>query len=272
MDVGCGTAILSMFASQAGAKKVLAIDQSEIIYHAMDIAQQNKISNISFTKGRLENLDLGLADGEKVDIIISEWMGYFLLFEGMLDSVIYAREKYLKPGGLILPNRCTVNLVGLGDEPEHRRVVGFWKNVYGFDMSVMQPKVLKEAIVEVCPSEYIISDSIILADLNMQTVDYTYANFDVDFQLTIQKDSKFTAFVGYFDTFFELPQTITFSTGPHSTPTHWKQVIFYLKKPIDVKQGDVISGKFKCSRGKNDARALCIQINAFNQELHFSLT
>lgn len=272
MDLGCGTAILSMFASQAGAKKVLAIDQSEIIYHAMDIAHRNKISNIAFVKGRLENMDLGLAEGEKVDIIISEWMGYFLLFEGMLDSVIYARDKYLKEGGLILPNRCTVNLVGLGDEQRHSEYINFWKNVYGFDMSTMQSKVLKESIVEVCPSEYIISDSIVLADLNMQNVDYSYPNFDVDFQLTIQKSGKFTAFVGYFDTFFELPQTVTFSTGPHSTPTHWKQVIFYLKKPMDVKQGDVVSGKFKCGRVKNDARSLCIQINAFNQELNYNLS
>lgn len=272
MDVGCGTAILSMFASQAGAKKVLAIDQSEIIYHAMDITHRNKISNVAFAKGRLENLDVGLAEDEKVDIIISEWMGYFLLYEGMLDSVIYARDKYLKPGGSILPNRCTVNLVGLGDEERHSEYIDFWKDVYGFDMSSLQTNVLKEAIVEVCPSEYVISDSIVLADLNMQTVDYTYTNFDVAFQLTIKKSGKFTAFVGYFDTFFELPEAIMFSTGPHSTPTHWKQVIFYLKKPIDVKQGDVVSGKFKCSRIKNDARALSIQINAFNQELHYSLT
>ena len=37
---------------------------------------------------------------DKVDIIISEWMGYFLLFESMLDSVLYARNKYLAPNGV----------------------------------------------------------------------------------------------------------------------------------------------------------------------------
>lgn len=52
---------------------------------------------------------------EKVDIIVSEWMGYFLLFEGMLDSVIYAREKHLAPGGLLLPNRCNISIAGSGD-------------------------------------------------------------------------------------------------------------------------------------------------------------
>lgn len=55
---------------------------------------------------------------DKVDAIVSEWMGYFLLFEGMLDSVIYARDHYLAPGGKLLPNRCTISLVGSGDTSE----------------------------------------------------------------------------------------------------------------------------------------------------------
>jgi protein arginine N-methyltransferase 3 len=52
---------------------------------------------------------------DKVDAIVSEWMGYFLLFEGMLDSVIYARDHYLSSTGKLLPNRCTISLVGSGD-------------------------------------------------------------------------------------------------------------------------------------------------------------
>jgi protein arginine N-methyltransferase 1 len=42
----------------------------------------------------------------KVDIIISEWMGYFLLYESMLDSVLWARDKYLNKGGKMLPDRA----------------------------------------------------------------------------------------------------------------------------------------------------------------------
>ena len=36
---------------------------------------------------------------DQVDVIVSEWMGYFLLYESMLDSVIWARQRYLAPGG-----------------------------------------------------------------------------------------------------------------------------------------------------------------------------
>ena len=34
-----------------------------------------------------------------MDVIISEWMGYFLLFESMLDTVIVARNQHLQTGG-----------------------------------------------------------------------------------------------------------------------------------------------------------------------------
>ena len=51
----------------------------------------------------------------KVDIIISEWMGYFLLYESMLDSVLWARDKYLVPGGKMLPDRAVMYIAGIED-------------------------------------------------------------------------------------------------------------------------------------------------------------
>ena len=52
---------------------------------------------------------------EKVDCIISEWMGYFLFYESMLDTVLYARDKWLVPGGIILPDKATLSVVGIED-------------------------------------------------------------------------------------------------------------------------------------------------------------
>lgn len=43
-----------------------------------------------------------------IDVLISEWMGYCLLYESMLTSVLYARDHWLKPGGAILPDTATI--------------------------------------------------------------------------------------------------------------------------------------------------------------------
>lgn len=52
---------------------------------------------------------------DTVDIIISEWMGYFLLYESMLDTVIYARDRYLTPEGLVFPDKATMVLATIED-------------------------------------------------------------------------------------------------------------------------------------------------------------
>jgi type I protein arginine methyltransferase len=64
-------------------------------------------------KGKLEESELPLPS---YDIIISEWMGYFLLYESMLDTVLLARDKYLKPGGLIFPDTATLYMAAIEDQ------------------------------------------------------------------------------------------------------------------------------------------------------------
>ncbi len=92
LDVGCGTGILSMFAAKAGAKRVYAVDASDIVHTATQIVKDNHLDAIvTVIQGKIEEVVLP----EKVDIIISEWMGYCLLYESMLNSVLVARDKWL---------------------------------------------------------------------------------------------------------------------------------------------------------------------------------
>lgn len=131
LDVGCGTGILSLFAARAGAQRVIAIDASQIANSAEKIVKANGFENvITVIKGKVE--DVSLPDGiEKVDIIVSEWMGYALLYESMLDSVLVARDRFLRPGGVLAPSQCHL-MLGLCDAAEIRKDrIDFWDDVYG---------------------------------------------------------------------------------------------------------------------------------------------
>lgn len=113
LDVGCGTGILSMFAAKAGAKMVIGVDMSNIINNAREIVKDNKLDHIvTLIQGKMEEVVLPV---QHVDIIISEWMGYFLLYESMLDTVLVARDKYLAPGGLIFPDKATMYIAAIED-------------------------------------------------------------------------------------------------------------------------------------------------------------
>ncbi|CAE8673838.1 unnamed protein product, partial [Polarella glacialis] len=104
LDIGSGTGILCLFAAKAGAKRVFGIECSDIAGHATTIAKQNGYGEvITYIQGKAEEVELPV---DKVDIIISEWMGYFLIYESMLDSVLFARDKWLKADGHMFPDHA----------------------------------------------------------------------------------------------------------------------------------------------------------------------
>ena len=91
-----------------------AIECSSIAEQARAIVADNGYSDvIEVIQQKMEDVVLPV---QYVDIIISEWMGYFLLYESMLDTVIYARDKYLRPNtGIMLPDKAVLFLAGIED-------------------------------------------------------------------------------------------------------------------------------------------------------------
>jgi len=259
LDIGCGTGILSMFSAQAGASAVVGVDCSDIIYQAMDIVRENGLADkVQLVKGRLEETKLPF---DSFQYIVSEWMGYFLLFEGMLDSVIAARDKYMAPGGSMIPNRTTISLVAIEDEKRYGQLLDFWDDVYGYKMKCMRAPILEEASVEIVPSACMISEPALVLDLDLNTCTVEDTQFNTPFTLNITRDCNLTAIVGYFDTYFNLPTSqVMFSTGPNATPTHWKQTIFYLPSRLPVKSGQQLACNILCKRMKTDSRALKVAL------------
>ncbi len=95
---------------------------STIIEKAREIVEVNGMSDkITLLQGKMEEVELPYP---KVDIIISEWMGYFLLYESMLDTVLYARDKYLAPNGLIFPDKATIFMAGIEDGEYKEEKIG----------------------------------------------------------------------------------------------------------------------------------------------------
>ncbi|XP_066503697.1 protein arginine N-methyltransferase 3 isoform X2 [Hoplias malabaricus] len=271
LDVGCGTGILSMFAARSGAKKVIAVDQSEIIYQTMDIIRSNRLENtITLIKGRVEDVELPV---EKVDFIISEWMGYFLLFESMLDSVVFARDRYLKDEGTVYPDRCSISLAAVGDTETHRERVAFWEDVYGFRMDCMKKAVIPEAVVEVLNPETVISEPAVIQVLDCNSVSISELEFTADFTLKITTSTQCTAIVGYFDVFFDagLENKVTFSTSPRHTKTHWKQTVFLLDSPLPVCAGQEVPGRISVRKNRKDPRALLVTLNLAEWRQTYSL-
>jgi type I protein arginine methyltransferase len=224
LDVGCGTGILSMFAAKAGAKKVIGVDMSSIIQSAQQIVADNGLSDVvTLIQGKMEDIVLPV---EKVDIIISEWMGYCLLYETMLNTVLVARDKYLAPGGLLFPDKATMYLTGIEDGQYYQEKIAFWDDVYGFNMSVIKEQAMKEPLVDTVHSNAIATTSFAVKEIDLYTVKIEDLTFEVPFEITAARDDYIHAFVCYFDIVFsKCHKPIRFGTGPQDPYTHWKQVL-----------------------------------------------
>jgi len=205
MDVGTGSGILAVWAAQAGARRVYAVEYTDMANHARTVMENNGVADIvTVIQGAVEDIELPLdgdsltteddlgSENQVVDIIISEWMGYFLLRESMLDSLIRARDKFMKPKtGLMFPSHTTMYVAPVVDEDERRistqeynHAMGDWsefvqstKSMYGVDMGVLGQNfdreqkeyyLLSSRWAEL-PADAILADPVIVKELDMCT-------------------------------------------------------------------------------------------------------
>ncbi|EME88722.1 uncharacterized protein MYCFIDRAFT_71985 [Pseudocercospora fijiensis CIRAD86] len=262
LDVGCGTSILSMFAVKAGAKHVIGVDMSTIIYKAREIVAANGMSDkITLLQGKMEEVELPFPE---VDIIISEWMGYFLLYESMLDTVLWARDRYLRKDGkgLIFPDKATIFLAGIEDGEYKDEKIGFWDNVYGFDYSPLKLTALTEPLVDTVELKAVVTDPCAVLTLDLYTCTTADLNFKLPYNLSVRRTDYIHALVAWFDIEFSAcHKPVRFSTGPHTKYTHWKQTVFYLADVLTVEAGEQITGELTCRPNEKNRRDLNIAID-----------
>ncbi|KAL9108299.1 MAG: hypothetical protein Q9227_006897 [Pyrenula ochraceoflavens] len=253
------------FAVRAGAKHVIGVDMSSIIQKARNIVAANGMTRyITLLQGKMEEVQMPLEhmnDG-KVDIIISEWMGYFLLYESMLDTVLYARDKYLAPGGKIFPDKATILMAAIEDGEYKDDKIGFWDNVYGFDFSPMKDSALSEPLVDTVELKALVTDPCPVFTIDLNTIKSAELSFTVPYSLKVQRNDFIHALIAWFDIeFTACHKPIRFSTGPHAKYTHWKQTVFYLREVVTVDEGESLTGHLTNAPNQKNKRDLDIKIS-----------
>lgn len=212
-------------------------------------------------------------------------MGYCLLYEAMLDSVLWARDHYLQSDGLMIPSHTTLHIAPLTDPDYIADHISFWQSVYGFDMTSMLAHIYDEVLVRDVTGSRIAAQSDAFLQLPLHSVTPRDLTFNMrPFSLRIIEDlDSFDGFVIWFDTFF-LPSRkdfqpsslgakywtrekghIAFTTGPGGPPTHWRQGVLLINYGDDeteqISKGSVIEGNIGYKKGDENPRELDIEIS-----------
>ncbi|KAJ8681772.1 hypothetical protein QAD02_017564 [Eretmocerus hayati] len=266
LDVGAGSGILSFFAVQAGAKRVYAVEASNMATYAEILVSANNLSDkIVVVSGKIEEIDIP----EPVDCIVSEPMGYMLYNERMLETYLHAK-KWLVPGGRMFPSRGDLHIAPFSDESlymEQFNKANFWYQTcfHGVDLSAMRTHAIKEYFRQPIVDTFDVR--ICMAKSIRHTVDFQMANetdlhniiVDVDFHILESGTCHGLAF--WFDVaFIGSTQQVWLSTAPTEPLTHWYQVRCLLENPLFCKSGQLLSGRVSLVANKRQSYDVTIDL------------
>uniref|UniRef100_A0A671PG60 Histone-arginine methyltransferase CARM1 n=1 Tax=Sinocyclocheilus anshuiensis TaxID=1608454 RepID=A0A671PG60_9TELE len=249
LDVGCGTGILSFFAVQAGAKKVYAVEGSSVAKYAEILVQTNNLSNkITVLSGKIEEV----CCPEKVDVIISEPMGYMLLNERMLESYLHAKN-WLKPKGMMFPTQGDIHLAPFTDEQlymEHHARSHFWNQrcFYGVNLSGLHSSAVDEffrqPIVDTFDMQVLMARSVKYTINFLEAKEEDLHRLEIPFVFKLLQSGLIHGLAFWFDVaFVGSRMTVWLSTAPNEPLTQWYQVRCLLQTPLFAKMGQTLSGR-----------------------------
>mmetsp|Transcript_21513 Transcript_21513/g.62296 ORF Transcript_21513/g.62296 Transcript_21513/m.62296 type:complete len:376 (-) Transcript_21513:47-1174(-) len=267
LDVCAGLGLCAMLAAQAGAKTVIALEsQPELVAMGSRVASANGFGQdrLRFVCGTADKLDCLPEGVEQVDIIISEWMGYFLMYEARLGELLRARDRWLKPGGLLFPDRAKIYLAALEDTKYKEKHFDYYGNVWGFDFSAMKTTAHTEPVVNAFDPSQLVSSAACILDLDL----HSCSEADVfemasTFQVSCRREGRVNGILCWFEVRFgACHKPIAFTTGPESVPTCWKQTCLFLGgQPLAVKAGDRVRGMIAVRKPFETRRNLDIKVS-----------
>lgn len=247
VDVGAGSGILSLFAARAGAEKVYALEESRIIDDARALAAANGFAEtIEFVPGDAARFR---AD-ERVDLVMGEWMGMFLLDEWRhFETFAQVRDRLLKPGGTVLPRSVEFFIGPVNDNRLYQQCgTGFWEApVSDFDFQLGKKRQLERLNMSVIQANH---QTFVGEPWSFLTIDclsdtLTDLFFEHEHEQAIDRSCCIDGFVGYFD--LELSPGVHLSTSPSEFPTHWRQAYMPIER-VSLQPGDTLSTAVRSKR------------------------
>ncbi|CAD8161828.1 unnamed protein product [Paramecium octaurelia] len=235
LDLNAGMGLLSVLASESGAKQVIAMKANS---YATEIMKLNNIQNAKLYNENVREVELNC----KVDIIIAAWMGNMLFYGGCIQDVIYARDKYLNQDGFIMPDKGQLYLQSIEDSQYRKTKMNFWDSVYGVNMKWMKQWIAKEPLLESIKENQLNSDEQLIYEINLQTCTLKDLSFSNQYQVKIKRQDYATGVIvwmKYSFTYTHLP--IHVIMGPTKSP-YWKPVILYFREELPVNKGDKLEG------------------------------
>lgn len=252
---------------------MFAVEASNIAKLAEAVVRENQVEHIvQVVHSKIEEFTLP-AGYEHVDIIISEWMGFYLLHEGMLDSVIWARDRFLSPEGLMFPASASINLAPCSVPSRFEE----WDLVDGVRMqslakAIRAQKSQKPEVLSL-EEDNLLHDGTVMAWFDLKEI--TLADLEeLTFKevIVIERAGRYQGVCIWFDCEFPINEdagdSVVLSTSPHSSKTHWMQTVVVLPDEAhdDVEPKDPVAFSLLIKRNAENRRRYNMEMTLIDRE------
>jgi type I protein arginine methyltransferase len=250
VDIGTGTGIFALLACRFGARRVYAIEADDVIQVAREIAAANGCADrIEFIQAMSTKVTLP----EPADVIISDLTGALPWFMHHVPSIIDARRRLLRSGGVLIPRKdmAWAAIVSVGEL--YRRWTGPWNGAAAdLDMAAA-----RRIIVNTITSVHLTDQNLLTEPRRWGVTDYaTVEDADVRERIswTVARSGAGHGFAAGFDR--TLADGIWMSNAPDAPeadrPTIYPTLLFPWPAPVDLAPGDRITVDLDATLTRHD--------------------
>lgn len=234
LDIGTGTGIFALLACQFGARRVYAIEPDNAIHVAQDIAQANGYEKrIEF----IQKLSTEVTLPESVDVIIADLRGRLPLFQDHIPVIIDARQRFLVPGGQLIPQLDTLwAAVSAAPDAYHDEITPFQDNVYNLDM---QPAL--RFVTDTFHRGLVTPEQLLVEPTSWGTLDYATIespNLSANLTWTVTRAGTAQGLIAWFDT--TTVNGAGFSNAPGQPPLIYNRAFVPWSEPVSLTPGDTV--------------------------------
>ena len=261
VDIGTGTGILAAAAARAGARCVFAVEATPIARHARAVFEANGLDErVTLVEGWSTRVTLP----ERADVVIAEILGSEALEERVLQVLVDARRRHLKPGGRLVPSVLRIFGVPVIVPPATLGGVTFtrsntrrWSSWYGVDLGPLSSygARLRHRLtvgIEDVRSWTPLSEPVLLAEFALDQLETPAV--DVLVRATATASGKANGAYAFFEA--QLSPGVTLTTNPAVEPhvTSWGLPVWLFPESIRLARGTEFALEYAYRSGAGHVR------------------
>jgi precorrin-6B methylase 2 len=250
LDIGTGSGVLAVALARAGARRVYAVEASDIAAVAAQVFEANDVKDrVTLIPGWSRQIELP----ERADLLVAEIIGNEPFEEEILETTLDARRRLLKPGARLVPHALELlaRPLWLPEAEIRQRVFGRaavqrWRDLYGMDFQALLDAAAKDPVYTVTEGEVVTTwppagPPVVLASVDLAA--FQEASVRAVTDLVVDPPGPVNAVAVTFRA--HLRDGITHTLDPWKWPSSsWATSVWVLPEPVEVGPGSALRAHY----------------------------